>query len=418
MKVKFPTTARYLAAAALALAGCQGPRDEGQVKTVHSEDGSLFVNGAPLIPTGVYFWPDISFPTGRNPFEDIAQYGLNALVAYYEYVRPDRTITNQPDIYELRRQCDRLGIYYFVGAPIDSTLAEKPDTDLEALFAATTDAVDDSPHFLGWIVDEPAWNGIDIALMNRLATAIRRHPSRPQVWINFAPVDARWETPGWPDMTTYARIGDITGFDFYPVGMGLPWTGTITRSKPEDFGWYVDTGRSWVAPDTPVWMIQQGYQRGDLGEKEPLEDSRRPDSLETRFMTFQALVHGASGIFYFPGSRLGGTIPFDDPTWDRYIRSTAAAVQSLTPTLASRESAEEVTSSSADVHLLVRRLEGKTVILAVKESRQDPAPVTFTLSETVSASFEVVGEDRKVHAEEGVFTDSFGPYAVHIYRQE
>ncbi|MFQ6615297.1 MAG: hypothetical protein ACE5HZ_00830 [Fidelibacterota bacterium] len=418
MTVKSRSQAIQIVLAALLAAGCQVPEDRGHPKNVHTENGVLFVDEKPLIPTGIYFWPDISFPTGRNPFEDVREYGLDALVAYYEYVRPGRTVTNQPDIHELRRECDRLGIYYFVGAPTDTALAEKTDTDLEDLFAATTDAVDDSPHFLGWMVDEPVWHGIGLSLMGRIATAIRQHPSRPLIWINFAPLDDLWDTPDWPDMTDYARIADIVSFDFYPVGMGLPWPGFITRSDLEDFGWYVDVGRSWGTPDTPVWMIQQGYQRGDLGEKEPLADSRRPDSLETRFMTFQALAHGASGIFYFPGSRLGGTIPFDDPTWDRYIRSTAQTVKSLAHALAPGESSEQVDGSSQEVRVLTRKLEGKTVILAVRERGETPIQVTFTLSETRAGSFEVLGEDREVWVEEGTFLDSFGPYAVHIYRQQ
>jgi hypothetical protein len=254
--------------------------------------------------------------------------------------------------------------------------------------------------------------------MERVSAAIRQLPAEQLIWINFAPVDDRWNDPDWPDMDSYAKLGDIVGFDFYPVKMGLPWVGYITKSRLEDFGWYTDQARSWVYSETPVWMIQQGYKRGDLGELSPLEDSRRPDSIETRFMTFQAIVHGASGIFYFPGSRLGGTIPFDDPTWDVYIRNTAATVQDLTSSITSPEEPETVTVSSSDISTIIRRQNGKTVIIAINEKNLPSATVTFSLSETDIGQFKVYGENRSVSVVDDSFSDNFDQYGVHIYVQE
>jgi hypothetical protein len=124
---------------------CQNSDSPNYSKTFNFQNGLLFINDKPLIPTGVYFWPDISAPTGRDPFEDVARYGLNTLVAYYEYVKPDREITNQPSIQELREGCERLGIYYFIGAPNGDVLENKSDAALQALFAATSREVLDSP---------------------------------------------------------------------------------------------------------------------------------------------------------------------------------------------------------------------------------------------------------------------------------
>lgn len=89
MTDKAPFCAIHLVLAVLLATGCQSPGDESLPKKIHTENGVLFVNDTPFIPAGVYFWPDISSPTGRNPFEDITQYGLNALVAYYEAEKTD-----------------------------------------------------------------------------------------------------------------------------------------------------------------------------------------------------------------------------------------------------------------------------------------------------------------------------------------
>lgn len=398
------------------LMGADGSCDK-PAKTLEIRGGLVYVNGKAFVPTGVYFWPDVSKPTGRNPFGDVASYGLNALVAYYEYFRFDRTVANQPDLDEIRRECERLGIYYLLGSPPKSVLEGKSDAQLETLFKGYTDKVKDSPQYLGWCFDEPEMNGIGYELMKRCVAAIRRHAAPQLVYFIFAPLDERWDDPDWPDMAAYAKLADIVGFDFYPVETGLPWPGYISKYRLEDFGWYVDRVRSWVTADTPIWVQQQGYRTGDL-ENPPTSAGRRPNAVETRFMTFQAIAHGAGGVFYFTGSRLGGAIPFQDPTWDIYIRQTSAAVRDLASVLASTESAEGVTVSAPDVRVLVRRLGGKTAIFAVRETDGSAKSVTLTLLQTVSGAFPVHGEGRTVSASGGKLVDSFDRYAVHVYLQE
>jgi hypothetical protein len=379
-----------------------------------AREGVLYVGGQPVIPTGVYFWPDVSAVIGRNPFEDVASYGFDLLVAYYEYVRPDRTITNQPDVYTLRAECERLAIDCFVGAPGPEDLAGRSDAELEALFAATTDALAGSPHFLGWMFDEPIWIGIDLALMERAAAAIRRHPARPLVWINFAPVDTRWEDPDWPDMARYAGLADVVSFDFYPVATGLPWPGFISKSQLEDFGWYVERLRGWVGPEKPIWAIQQGHRVGDL-DWPPRPTGRRPDAVETRFMSLQALVYGATGLVYFPGSRLGHAIPFHAPAWDVAIRDSAEAVRALRPWLASPERPQAIATSHPELRAAAWQHRGRTLVIAVREGGGPPLEAEILLGRMRRGSFRVQGEGRLVHVSRGHLADAFPGYAARVY---
>ncbi len=252
--------------------------------------------------------------------------------------------------------------------------------------------------------------------MERVVAAIRRYSENQLIWINFAPLDGCWSDPSWPDMAAYAQLGDIVGFDFYPVEMGLPWPGHISKSRIEDFGWYVDRALGWVTEETPVWMLQQGWKKGDL-EVPPTATGRRPDSVETRFMSYQALVHGATGLFYFTGSRLGGAIPFDDPTWDVYIRETAAGIRSLTPALASFDQVEAISTSSSSVRVLTRKQAGKTTLIAVRESDGEPETVTFQVSDSRITLLNVVGENRQIQVTNHTFSDPFDRYGVHVYAQ-
>lgn len=148
-------------------------------------------------------------------------------------MRLDRTAATPPDVHTLRASCERLGIHNFVGAPEAEDRAGRTDAEIEARFAATTDALAGSPSFLGWMFDEPVWRGVDLPLLERSVEAIRRHPARPLVWINMAPVDARWDDPDGPAMARYAGLADVLGFDFDPVATGLPWPGFISKSRLE-----------------------------------------------------------------------------------------------------------------------------------------------------------------------------------------
>ena len=56
-----------------------------------------------------------------------------------------------------------------------------------------------------------------------------------------------------------------------------------------------------------------------------------------------------------------------------------------------------------------------TYIFAVS-MRNQPATATFTCKQTAPASAEVLGENRAVAVNGGVFTDAFSPYAAHLYR--
>jgi len=218
-------------------------------------------------------------------------------------------------------------------------------------------------------------------------------------------------------MMRYSRVADVLSFDFYPVETGLPWHGYISKSRLEDFGWYVDRLRGWVGPQTPVWALQQGYRRGDL-DGPPTSRGRRPDRIETRFMSVQALAHGATGLVYFTGSRLGQAIPFDDPTWDVAIRETAASVQALRPWLAAPARAEPVATSHPELHAAAWRHRGRTLVIAVREGDGPPIEAEIRLGRTRRGRFYVQEEDRVVHVSEGRLADAFPGHAARIYVQE
>jgi hypothetical protein len=70
---------------------------------------------------------------------------------------------------------------------------------------------------------------------------------------------------------------------------------------------------------------------------------------------------------------------------------------------------------SVPVDMLAKRHVGATYVFAVA-MRPGSTETTFTLPGLGRARVEVLGEGRTLDARDGAWSDSFGDYAVHLYR--
>jgi len=189
--------------------------------------------------------------------------------------------------------------------------------------------------------------------------------------------------------------------------------------------------------DRPVLLVLQAWNW------EPLKYGERgyPTPHESRFMAYQSVIHGATGLFYYgqlhcttPNSASGIFSPAKDPKkqkeefekchalnrrfWDQhrgffrelsqasrvFILPAAKPTERMTPVEAI--SIESVTKQAAG---------GDLFVLSVNaDSKQRKA--TFRLPAGVKASeVHVLFEDRKLPVKDGVFADDFKPYDTHVY---
>jgi len=200
-------------------------------------------------------------------------------------------------------------------------------------------------------------------------------PARP-VWINHAPRNRI------PDLAYFNRAGHIAGCDIYPVPEE-PENGhsDLANRRISCVGDYTDRMQA-AAPGKPVWMVLQGFGWHDLREtsNRPPETGRRPTYDETRFMAYDAIVHGAKGILYWGTHRVEKTSSFwTDLT--RVVRELnqmhsvlAAPAERLTGDIVL-----EPTLHSADkgVALLAKRVGNNLCLIVVNEFQ---APLRFTIS--------------------------------------
>jgi hypothetical protein len=128
--------------------------------------------------------------------------------------------------------------------------------------------------------------------------AVREVDARHAIWLNHAPRNSL------DDLRLYNREADMVGCDIYPAppnfGVGhsdLPDTGLTS------VGAYTERMRQ-AAPGKACAMVLQGFGWRDLQAKSNEKESavgvgRRPTFSESRFMTYDAIIHGANAILYW-----------------------------------------------------------------------------------------------------------------------
>ena len=109
--------------------------------------------------------------------------------------------------------------------------------------------------------------------------------AKRQIWINeAAQSDLKF-------VRQYMDWIDITGCDIYPVRDGtydLAVVGDATER-------WKKVGRN----QKPVWMVLQAFSWSELGEYYGHKTVAYPSFAESRFMAYDAIVHGARGILYW-----------------------------------------------------------------------------------------------------------------------
>ncbi|MBD3176154.1 MAG: hypothetical protein GF320_13320 [Armatimonadia bacterium] len=244
-----------------------------------------------------------------------------------------------------------------------------------------------------------------------------KDPSRP-VLLNLGQGLAN---PAWvgrgsegrpEDYATYVWGGDILSFDIYPV----------TNTRLPEGGhelWYVAKGldrlRALSENERILWSVLECTH---IGNADAIASPH-----EIRAQAWMSIIHGATGIVWF-------------------VHEFAPAFQE-SALLARPEQLEAVTAVNAEITGLAEVLRSPTVPgLATVESQnprvpvdlmckdyggfaylfavameEEPTDATFAVTDIPpGARIEVLGEDRALRADGGVFTDHFEGWGVHVYR--
>jgi hypothetical protein len=219
----------------------------------------------------------------------------------------------------------------------------------------------------------------------------------------------RGECTGRLDMyPEYIKGADIVSYDIYPVN--------DTDAAVQDNLWYVPRGidrlREYADYKKPVWNWIE-----TTGFNDPA-NTPTPEQVKTE--VWMSIVHGSLGIGYFahvfePTFIEAGLLA--NATMKSAVAAINAQVTELAPVLntPSLSNGASVVSSNTEVpvDIMVKR-QGSLYIFAVG-MRPSSTNATFTVRVPSQGSVTVLGESRTLDLTNGTFTDSFAPYAVHLY---
>jgi hypothetical protein len=332
----------------------------------------LRVAGKPFFPIGLYYAPAARFRAARD-------LGFNTVDVWADTGGSARFALNEASALGLKV------IVVLQHAYHDGVL--NPD-----LMQTLVTRFRDHPALLAWyLVDEPQESQRFATTLPEASNLVRRlDPSHPTLIVHNQLGALRM----------FWQLSDIVGVDPYPVpDVAL----SIVSHHVEQAGLIVG-GRK------PVWGIMQAFHK-DL----PRARSRYPTPAELHNMVYQALVAGATGIYYF-SYEWQGILEQRDPTLWQYLGVINRQVAALAPALLEGVNAgsEVAVRSSPWLRTRAMAYDGRTIVLAVN-LREEPAAIELKGRCGAAAGAEVLFEGRGLPSSGGSVLDSLPAYGVRAY---
>ena len=156
------------------------------------------------------------------------------------------------------------------------------------------------PKFIGLLSDETAARNVppDRVLRNN-RVAFRELPDYI-LWENHAPrIDGKTSAPKkefLPYIRRFSTTFDVLSVDIYPVPAPGVAHNRLANRRLSCVGDYTVLARAAGWNRKPVWMILQAWGWGENTAVNRLDILPRPDYRELRFMAWNAILRGATGI--------------------------------------------------------------------------------------------------------------------------
>ena len=211
------------------------------------------------------------------------------------------------------------------------------------------------------------------------------------------------------DMEYYSKAvkgSDILTFDIYPAASPR----SNIKGKLEYIGRGLDLLMECATHDQTVWAEIETTR---------IYSDTMVTPAQLRAEVWMSLIHGAKGIVYFVHEWSGG---FRDDGIFRHPEIVAAvtdvnrAIGALAPVINSPNVESLNVTGGAGISTMLK-WQGSTLYLFAVNERPSGTVVQFKLpkfNKTMQAT--VLDEERSVAVSNGVFSDTFGGYGVHIYR--
>jgi hypothetical protein len=343
-----------------------------------------------FFPVGVYWQPTGSFDTWKSR-------GVNTVIGFYD--RPDWMA-------EFQNAAVSRGLW-MIRNPQANPAADKTQK-----------------YLLAWShADEPDINGVSTAkLAADYAKWKAADPTRPII-ANFSGQNAMYQFDGLTDnlYKQYIKSTDWVSNDVYPItAWNRPdWIDKNAKLNladpannngvPFNPGNSVDKLRDLSGGKKQLAYIETSFQHIGRGTV------RGATAAEVRGETWDAIIHGAKGIIYFPQSfapdKTDGTpkdVAAEMTKTDAKIAEMGAVLNS------SSDAASNPITLTGGLEGTWRQYLGKSYFFVLNFSHTAAKNARITLP-GLTGKIDVLDEARNLSINSSTFTDTFAPYQLHIY---
>ena len=250
-----------------------------------------------------------------------------------------------------------------------------------------------------FIEDEAMWGGKPVSDLRKKYEYYRMQDPYRLVMANEAP---RNEIANLIPYTTYSDVGCV---DIYPVPEGCGHSEFVNQTI-SCVGEYVDKTQATVNNEKPTWIILQGFAWAD----NPGVSGKGiyPTWEESRFMAYDAIIHGATGIIYW------GLEVVAKPSFLRDLFRVTSELREMSTVFMGRTINDStICVNSTNIVFQHKICDNDDYLIAANESKE-----TITAKWTTpfrEKKVFVAFENRQVKLLNGAFNDVFKPNEVHVY---
>jgi len=361
----------------------QGQQEVGKGSTVvllhpeptvkFNDKNVCYVSGQPFFPIGMYH---VAWSASREQMlkcvEDLAAAGFNTI---------HTSCTNLDTYQEVLDRAQALGLH---------VIPEGVGAGSEAL-----KRFKDHPAILAWNSgDEPDCAGTPPETVGANIDAIRDGDPNHLLYTTIANADV---------LSQFAPYVDVFSSDPYPLANNNTNTIQVANQTAR--------AREAIHQSRPLWIVPQcfGYVKGPWQVPTPAQE---------RSMTYQALIEGANGLIWYVYDDVLFKVVEHPELW-AMMKQLTGEVKALTPILLEPAYGAKRFQTGPDNCLRASCIKqgGDLYIMTAHTNEKDLGAVALAPPGLpAKATVEVMFENRTLQATNGKLTDTFAPYAVHVYR--
>lgn len=212
---------------------------------------------------------------------------------------------------------------------------------------------------------------------------------------------------GNPDLHLWRDAADIVATDPYPMYAAEPAGGYNHRTVAD----WTAMSRNAVNDARPIMTVLQFFKFTSLG--------RWPTLTEMRNHAYMAIVEGARGLWWWSlGDNALKAVCSgwcaEKTTYMNNLKSVVNEVAALEPALLADDAPGALRgNSNTNIKTKVKVVNGRGYVFAYNATNGSQS-ATFTWN-TAPGAVTVNGENRTVGGSGSSFSDTFGPFAAHVY---